>query len=218
LSFRHALWKDARREMRGKEGVQAGLVLVGLFFVVFLFAHGDLSREPAAAAVVLWVPIVFAAAAVAGRGFAAEADRGTLDLLRSAPAPLVVHGVSRTLIDLAIGAIVMAGTVVLARFLFNVPVSVPLLVLLLVALVGIIVVGSIAGALASQARARELLLPILMVPLLAPLLLGGVRATLVLLDDRGSQSWGPAVMVLVGYDLVMAGLAWLLWPIVLEGD
>lgn len=218
MNLRHVVWKDARREMRGKDGIQAGLVLVGLFFVVFVFAQEDVSSDSSFATVVLWLPCVFAAAAVAGRGFAAEVDRGTLDLLRSAPLPLVVHGVSRTLLDLAVGSVVLVATVGLATVLFGIPLDARLVILLGVALLGVILVGSLAGALASQARSRELLLPVLMIPLLSPLLLAGVRATVGLLDRSSVQTWEPALWMIAGYDLVMAGLAWLVWPIVLEGD
>lgn len=218
MSLRHVLWKDLRREARGKEGVQAGLVLVALFFLVFLFALRDLSGAAATAAAVLWVPIVFAGAAVAGRALASEVDRGTLELLRSAPLPLVAHGISRTAIDLVLATLIALGTLALGALLFAIPVGAPLVALVLLSTVGIVVVGGLAGGVAAQARGRELLVPILMVPLLAPLLDAGLAGTIAALQGAGLDELRSSLLLLVGYDLVMAGLAWMLWPVILEAD
>lgn len=216
MRLRAMLWKDARREWRGKEAAQAGLVLVGLFYVVFVFGLRDASPDPRVSAIVLWMPILFAAAAVSGRGLATESDRGTMELLRSAPVPLVTHGLSRTLIDLAVGALVSCAALALAWALLAVPVGGALVAVLTLGLLGIGVVGTLAGGLAAQARARELLLPVLMVPLLSPLLLAGLEGTLRALRDGGEL--GPVLLIMAGYDLVMAGLAWIAWPFILEGD
>lgn len=210
------LWKDARREWRGKEAAQAGLVLVSLFFVVFVFAYRDAAPDARTATVILWTPILFAAAAVCGRGLATETDRGTLELLRSAPVPLLAHGVARTLVDLLVVALVAAAAVALAALLLAVPVGGALIGMLALGILGIGVVGSLAGGLSAQARARELLLPVLMVPLLAPLLLAGLQGTLLALE--GGSGLLPVLALMAGYDLIMAGLAWIAWPLILESD
>ena len=82
------LWKDLHRELRSKEAVQAGVVLVLLFFVLDLFTFTNLSNAPQAATAALWAPILYGSAALSARSLASETDRGTLDLLRGAPVPL----------------------------------------------------------------------------------------------------------------------------------
>jgi heme exporter protein B len=218
VSFAALLWKDARREVRGKESVQAALVLVALFLLVDLFAFSSLAEEPRMAAAVLWIPLVFAAAALVSRGFAGEADRGTLVLLRSAPVPLAWHGWSRTVIHLALVGLIAIATLGLASALFAFPVSTVLATTVALAVPGIVVAGTLASALAAQARMRDALLPILLVPVLAPLLQAGIEATRLGLQGASFADARPALLLMLAYDLVAIGVAWLLWPVVLDGE
>lgn len=218
MSFSALLWKDARREARGKESLQTALVLAALFLLVDLFAFSSLADEPRMAAAVLWVPLVFAAAALVSRGFAGEADKGTLALLRSAPVPLAWHGWSRTLLHLGLVGLLAAFTLGLAAALFAFPLSIVLVSVIGIAVVGIAVAGTLASALAAQARMRDALLPVLLVPVLAPLLQAGVEATRLALEGADFASARPALLLMVAYDLVALGVAWLLWPVVLDGE
>jgi heme exporter protein B len=218
VSFAALLWKDVRREARGKEGLQAALVLAALFLLLDLFALRGLEGQPRVAAVVLWTPLVFATAALVARGFAHEADRGTLVLLRSAPVPLAWHGWSRTLVHLALVALLAAATLALAAALFALPVSATLVAALALAVPGLAVAGTLASALAAQARMRDALLPVLLVPVLAPLLQAGVEATRLALDGAGPAEARPALLLMAAYDLVAAGVAALLWPALLEAE
>jgi ABC-type transport system involved in cytochrome c biogenesis permease component len=153
-----------------------------------------------------------------GRGFAAEADRGTLDLLRSAPVPLLWHGVSRA----AVHALLTAGLALLGLggvwLLFGIAAPLPLLAILLLGALGVAVAGTATSALAAQARGREVLLPILLVPVLAPLLQSGLRATVAGLDGTSLADLRLPLLLMAGYDLVALGAAALVLPIALEGD
>lgn len=218
MSLSALLWKDLRRELRGKEGLAAGIVLVVLFLVLDLWAFTDLSTEPRTATIVLWVPVVFAAAAVAGRGMATEVDRGTMEWLRSLPVGRGLHGLSRTLIDGGLAGIIATFTLLLASLLWGIALPGPLWVLVALGVVGLATVGSLAGGLAAHASAREVLLPILIVPVLAPLLMAGVQGTIVVLAGGAWSDVTAPLLIMAGFDLVAIGVAWLLWPIVLEGD
>jgi len=218
VSFAALLWKDARREARGKEGLQAALVLAALFLVVDLFAVRSLADQPRLAAAILWAPLVFAAAALVARGFATEADRGTLILLRASPVPLAWHGWSRTLVHLALVAAIGAVAWLLAAALFALQWSAGLAVVLLLAVPGIAVAGTLASALAAQARMRDALLPVLLVPVLAPLLQAGIEATRLALQGSGWPALRTPLLLMAGYDLVAAGIGILLWPVVLEAE
>ncbi|HUR64129.1 MAG TPA: heme exporter protein CcmB [Candidatus Thermoplasmatota archaeon] len=218
MSFAALLWKDLRREARGKEALQSGLVLLGLFLVLDLFAFPTLQGSPRAAAAALWTPLLYGGAALTGRGFAAEADRGTLDLLRSAPVPLLWHGLSRA----AVHTLLTAGLALLGLggiwLLFGVAAPLPLAAALLLGAVGVAVAGTATSALAAQARSRDVLLPILLVPVLAPLLQAGLRATIAGLDGASLADLRLPLLLMAGYDLVALGAALLVVPIALEGD
>jgi heme exporter protein B len=218
MSFAAVLWKDLRLEARGKESLQAALVLVALFLLVDLYAFSSLEGQPAMAAAVLWVPLVFGSASLAARGLAGEADRGTLVLLRSAPVPLAWHGWSRTVVHVLLIAVLAAASTLLAAGLFATAISPLLLLVLALAVPGLAVVATLASALAAQARMRDALLPVLLVPVLAPLLHSGIAATKVALAGGAAGDASAALWLMAAYDLVAAGVAWLLWPIVLEGD
>jgi len=62
-----------------------------------------------------------------------------------------------------------------------------------------------------------LLLPVLAVPVLAPLLQAGVGATLELAAGPGGDV-KVHLLVMGAYDAAALAVAWLLWPVVLEGD
>jgi len=207
-----------RREWRGKEALQAGLVLAATFLLVALFAASDLRGQAAASVIVVWLPIVYACAAVLARTLAADADRGVLDLMRTAPVPAEWHGVARTVANAAFCAIVAALSLAGASALFAIPASAPLAAVVGLGVAGLAIVGTLASGLAAQARSREALLPILLVPVAAPLLHSAVSATLAAIGGGGWEMVRTPLLLMAGYDLVAAGIAWLLWPTVLEGD
>lgn len=212
--FLATLAKDARRELRSKEGLQAGIVLVGLFFVLYLFAFTDLQGHRLAT-LALWTPLVYGSAALAGHSLATEADRGTLDILRAMPVPVAWHGISRTLLTLGLLVLLTAFTYAVAIVGFRMPSATGLLPVLALAAIGLSIIGTLAGGLAAQARGRGILMPILVIPLAAPLLQSGVQATQ---DALAGQVDTTPLLIMAGYDLIVAGLAWILWPFVLEAD
>ncbi len=214
MSLGAILWKDARRELRSKESLQAGLVLVGLFFVLYLFALTDLQNDRLAA-IAMWTPILYGTAALAGRGLASEVDRGTLALLQTAPVPAALHGWSRTLINLVLTAILAGFSLLLGAAGFLLPLSPGIWLTAALGVIGLTTVGTLAGALASQARAREVLMPILLIPIAAPLLQSAIAATLDILNGGDGRA---ALLLMAGYDIIAVGAAWFLWPFALESD
>ena len=216
MSFAALVRKDLLREARGKEALLAGLLLVALAFLAALFA--DPAHDNGTLAALLWTPLVFATVALLGRGFASEFDRGTIALLRAAPVPLAWHGWSRTIVHLLVAGLVALATLAIAGGLFAFDATTPLVVALALAVVGLAVVGTLASAISAQARTREVLLPVLLIPVAAPLLQAGVRATV---DALAGASWAQLqtpLLLMAGYDIAALGVAWLLWPLVLEGD
>lgn len=213
MSFQALLAKDVARELRSKESLQAGLVLVGLFFLLFLFTGG--AFEGRLAVVALWTPLLYGGAALTGRGWASEQDRGTMEWLMSLPVAAHLHGWSRTLVGLLLMLLLAALSLFLAVVGFGVPFSWPLAAVMALAATGLSLIGNLGGALAAQAKAREILAPILLIPVAAPLVQAGVHATIQVLDG---QAPGTAGLLMIGYNLVALGACWLLWPFVLEAD
>jgi ABC-type transport system involved in cytochrome c biogenesis permease component len=218
VTFSALLWKDTQRELRGKEALQAGLVIVGLFLVLDILAFPDLAGEFTATASVLWAPLLYATAALVGRGFASEYDRHTIQLLRSSPVPAAWHGWSRTIVHGVLVFVLAAATVLLVDALFAIRVTPALWLTVALAAVGLTTVGTLASGLAAQARAREALLPILLIPVVVPLLHAGISATVGALAGGSAADLRPALLLMVGYDVAALGIAWLLWPVVLEVD
>ncbi|MHB8632620.1 MAG: heme exporter protein CcmB [Thermoplasmatota archaeon] len=218
MSLRHLLARDVAREAKGKEAFLAGGVLLALFLLLDLFSFGDLSQTPRAAAVVLWSPLLFGAAALCGASLASDHDRGTMDLLRSAPVALVWHGVSRTIVNAGLLALLAALSLGAGSFLFAIPLGLPICALLALAVAGISMVATLAGGLAAAASSRSILLPLLMAPALAPLLQAGVSGSLDALSGAGWRSLQVPLLLMAAYDVAAAGVAWLLWPVVLEAN
>ncbi len=214
MSLTAILWKDARREIRSKESLQAGLVLVGLFFILYLFALSDL-QDDRLATIAMWTPILYGTAALAGRGLASEVDRGTLALVQTAPVAAAMHGWSRTLINLVLTGVLAAFSLLLGAAGFLLPLSPGIWLTAGLGVIGLAIIGTLAGALASQARAREVLMPILLIPIAAPLLQSGVAATL---DILGGGDGRAGLLLMAGYDIIAFGAAWFLWPFALEAD
>jgi ABC-type transport system involved in cytochrome c biogenesis permease component len=167
---------------------------------------------------VLWLPLVFGAAAVASRGLASETDRGTMDLLRAIPVSAGSHGWSRTILHGAILTSLAALTIAAAVGLFGASPTWTTLAALGLGAVGLAVVATLASGLAAQARSRETLLPILLVPVSIPLLQAGLQATAAGLRGDPAQAATTSLLSMVAYDLLAIGVGWLLWDIILEAD
>lgn len=217
-AFLALLSKDARRELRSKEAVLAGAVLVLLFIVLFALALPAAGANGQTLAAVLWLPLVFGAAAVASRGLASETDRGTMDLLRAVPVSAGSHGWSRTVLHGAVLMGLTALTVLATIGLFGASPGWTALAALALGAVGLAVVATLASGLAAQARSRETLLPILLVPVCIPLLQAGLEATAAGLRGDPPQAAAASLLMMVAYDLLAIGVAWFLWDIILEAD
>ena len=206
-----------RRELRSRDGLAAGLALVGTFLLLSVLSVETLDGSPRLAALVLWAPILYGGIATVARGIEADHDRQTMPLLRALPCNLAAWGMARTAVAAVLVAALGACTLVAADALFALEVGAPLAAVVGLAALGVATVGALAGGLAAQARGRSLLLPVLAVPVLAPLLQAGVGATLELAAGPGGDV-KVHLLVMGAYDAAALAVAWLLWPVVLEGD
>jgi heme exporter protein B len=180
--LRHALvivGKDLRREARARDFAVATVVLALLMLLTFAFAfdvEGEHVRR--AAPGILWATLLFAGMLVAGRTFAAEEERGTLEGLLLSPvdrgAIYLGKFLGMLITMVALEALVLPAY---AAF-FDVPALAPAVLWSVAAgTVGFAAAATLFGAIATHARAREVLLPLLLLPTASPLVIAGVRAT-----------------------------------------
>jgi heme exporter protein B len=210
--------KDILAELRSREMLSTMGAFAVLVILLFAFAFDlRVARAGTVAPGALWVVIAFAGMLGLGRSLTSEIDRGSFDALLLTP-------VDRSAIFLgkAIGIIIFMfaiEAVILPLFVvfFNLPFLQPT-ILLIVALgtIGYGGIGTLLATMAANTRLREVLLPVLLLPIAIPALLAAVKCTAGALDGREFADWANWFGLLVAFDLVMIGAAFLVYDFVVE--
>jgi heme exporter protein B len=221
-AFLRKVWaiaaKDLRAELYGREVFSTMTVFSGLAVLIFGMAF-DL-RVPEAEMVVpgvLWVIILFAGVLGLNRSFGAETDRGTLPALLLAPVDRSAIYFGKAIANLVFTSGTAAVILVVMYFIFDTPLLQPwILVSTALGTFGFVGVGTIFAALTASVRARESLLPILLLPVMVPVFMAGVAATAGVLDGGGLEKIASWLWILVGFDVVFLGVAYLLFDLILE--
>jgi heme exporter protein B len=100
--------------------------------------------------------------------------------------------------------------------LYNLPALSPQVFLIAFAgAVGFAGLGTLFSAVASGSRSREILMPLLLFPLMIPVVIASVRATTLVLQDRGGDAW-PWFNLLAAFDVIFVTLAYVVFDLVLE--
>ncbi|MDQ7819390.1 MAG: heme exporter protein CcmB [Armatimonadota bacterium] len=185
--------KDLRAEWRGR-AVALTMLLAGLLLVLVLGVA--LGPEPARAAAVVWVSAACAAAVGIPRITQAEADQQALEALLLYPGRRehLYWGKAAALAVLLGG--VVAVLLILAAFLFGLPVAARLPQLAAVGGAGVAALaalGTLVAGLLLHVRGRELLAPLLMLPLALPPVLACIRLTEAVLAGAPAGVW-PGVL------------------------
>jgi heme exporter protein CcmB len=182
-----------------------------MMLLTFAFAF-DVAGEHVrrAAPGILWATLLFAGVLVAGRTFAAEEERGTLEGLLLAPVDRGAIYLGKFLGMLV--TMVALEALVLPAYgaFFGVPaLAWGVLASVATGTVGFAAAATLFGAIATHARAREVLLPLLLLPAAAPLVIAGVRATDVALGGPAVGAEMPWLQLIVagGVLYLAAGLA-----------
>lgn len=166
------LTKEFRLESRSRYGINTILafVVASLLVVLFALKAEDLSGE--ARSGLIWIIILFASMASLPRSFVAEADQGTLDLLRlNFPATPVYAG--KLLYNFIFTVSVSIFTVLLYLFLLGQSVAsfYDLSVSILLGSLGLSSVSTLLAALVARTNKQGALFSVLSIPLLIPLIL-----------------------------------------------
>jgi heme exporter protein B len=222
MTFLRQVWaivrKDLVTELRSREMLSTMGAFSVLVILLFAFAFDlRVARAGTVAPGALWSVIAFAGMLGLGRSLSSEIDRGVFDALLLAP-------VDRSAIFLgkATGIIVfmfIIEAVILPLFVifFNLPFFQPaILLIVMLGTIGYGGIGTLLSTMAANTRLREVLLPVLLFPIAIPALLAAVKCTAGALDGRTFDEWSNWFGLLVAFDLIMLGAAFLVYDFVVE--
>ena len=192
--------KDLRIELRNRYGINTLLLFVLGTLLLILFAVGPQPLGARVQSALLWIVMLFAASLGLGRSFVAEAEGGTVLLLRLNTRPSMVF-VGKLLFNmLLVGGLTLFAT---GAFLFLLDISVRTPGLLAAALglgtIGLAVATTLLAALVARAARRGPLLPVLLLPLLVPLLVSGTSATRKAFVGRSWLQAQDELLTLLGF-------------------
>jgi len=192
--------KDLRIELRNRYGINTLLLFVLGTLLLILFAVGPQPLSARVQSALLWIVMLFAASLGLGRSFVAEAEGGTVLLLRLNTRPSMVF-VGKLLFNmLLVGGLTLFAT---GAFLFLLDISVRTPGLLAAALglgtIGLAVATTLLAALVARAARRGPLLPVLLLPLLVPLLVSGTSATRKAFVGRSWLQAQDELLTLLGF-------------------
>ncbi|PSQ75485.1 MAG: heme ABC transporter permease CcmB [Bacteroidetes bacterium QH_7_62_13] len=192
--------KDLRIELRNRYGINTLLLFVLGTLLLVLFAVGPQPLSARVQSALLWIAMLFAASLGLGRSFVAEAEGGTVLLLRLNTRPSMVF-VGKLLFNmLLVGGLTLFAT---GAFLFLLDISVRTPGLLAAALglgtIGLAVATTLLAALVARAARRGPLLPVLLLPLLVPLLVSGTSATRKAFVGRSWLQAQDELLTLLGF-------------------
>ena len=222
MTFLRKAWiiarKDVLAELRSREMLSTMGAFSVLIILLFAFAFDlRVARAGTVAPGALWVVIAFAGMLGLSRSLTSEIDRGSFDALLLTP-------VDRSAIFLgkALGIIIFmfaieAVIVPLFVVFFNLPFLQPLIILIVIlGTIGYGGIGTLLATMSANTRLREVLLPVLLLPIAIPALLAAVKCTAGALDGREFADWANWFGLLVAFDLVMLGTAFLVYDFVVE--
>ena len=210
------LVKDWRAELRTRHALHTLLLFAVTTLITVSMALGPAGVDPAMRSSVLpallWVILLFAAAAGLPRGFVHEEETHTATALRLAAAPSAVF-CGKALYSASLLIAVEALLVPLYLAVMDLPLARPGLLLLAMGAggLGLAVASTLLAAIFAQAQGRGALFPILAFPVLLPLLLLAVELT------RGAVTGtvGDGVVAnLLAYDGAIAVAGLMLFPLV----
>ena len=211
------VWKDLIVELRGREflGAMVAFALITIVTLNFAFDLSGSERE-ASGAGGLWIAFLFSGMLGLGRSIAVERDRGTLEGLSLCPVPAGAIFLGKFLSNLAFILIVQAVALPVFAALYNLPALQPLVLLIaLVGAAGFAGLGTLFSAVSASSRSREILMPLLLFPLSIPIVIGTVRVTTLVFQDRSGEAW-PWFNLLAAFDVVFVSLAYVVFDLVLE--
>ena len=173
--------KDLRAEFRSGGRLVAMLAFAALACFLFSFSMGgSLAAEREVASGLLWLTVLFATIAGAGRSFDAEEEDGAFRHLLLSPVPRHAIFLGKTAANLVLVWLVAVLTIFALTVFFGIasPGSVMLhMTVLLPGAIGLAATGTFFGLISRQSTLGDSLLPALTFPVLVPLIFFGATAS-----------------------------------------
>ncbi|MFW5966703.1 MAG: heme exporter protein CcmB [Persicimonas sp.] len=209
--------KDLRRELRTGETLVTTTAFSVLLMVIFAFAfYRDEQTVALVFPGILWVAVVFAGMLAIARTFAREKESGSLRALALVPRTQTSLYCAKLVVNLLFMAVFEAVLVPFLLVAFEVDLGGQLgalIAILAAGTIGFAALGTLISAMLVYNRMRDVLLPLVLFPLYVPLLIGGVRATMLILEgDRHEAVWGWArVMLAIDGVFIIGALLLFRW-------
>jgi heme exporter protein B len=212
------VWKDLASELRSRELLSSMLVFAMLVIIIFNFAlEIEPSTRRSVTSGVLWATFAFAGTLGLNRSMAIEKDRGCLDGLLLAPVDRSAIYFGKALSNLAFMSIVEVIVLPVYSVLYNVNVlRIDLIGVILLGSIGYIAAGTLLSTMSVQTRTRDMLLPILLFPVILPTLIASVKASSGILQSLGIEHILPWLNLLIGYDIILVAIAFMVFDYVVE--
>jgi heme exporter protein B len=211
--------KDLRIEARSRQTVGLVVVLGVLIVVVLGLGLGGTGAGSAFQATsVLWVAYLFAGVLCFEKTMALERGDAAMAALLMAPLDrgliFVAKLVSNLVLMLAVACVVTPAGVVFFSFDLSAAPGGFVLVMAL-AMTGFAAIGTLFSAVVSSSRLQGGLLALAVFPLALPLVVASTQLLIGVFRD-GKPLGGPALGVLVAFDVIFVVASWLLFEMVLE--
>lgn len=212
--------KDLRREMRTGETLVTTTSFALLLMLIFTFAFYQ--RDETVALVfpgILWVAVIFSGMLAIGRTFAQEQESGCLRALALIPGTQTSLYCAKLLVNLIFMVVFEAALVPMLALAFSVNIFNDFgwfALILGAGTLGFAILGTLISAMLVHSNLKDVLLPLVLFPLIVPLLIGGVKATGMLMGAgnlAGVQTWALAMIAI---DVVFLGGAALMFRWVLS--
>jgi len=222
MTYLRKVWaivrKDLVTELRSREMLSSMGAFSVLVILLFAFAFDlRVAKAGTVAPGALWSVIAFAGILGLGRTLSAEIDRGVFDALLLAPVDRSVIFFGKAAGIILFMFVIEAVILPLFVIFFNLPFFQPAIILIVVlGTIGYGGIGTLLSTMAANTRLREVLLPVLLLPIAIPALLAAVKCTAGVLDGRAFEDWSNWFGLLVAFDLVMLGAAFLVYDFVVE--
>lgn len=225
-SFLVLLRKDIQREFRTREM----LTSMGIYSLLVIIVFGvALSQSDARTDILkmsgglIWAMITFTCLLGLNRSFSHEKENGCLEGLLLVPmdrgAVFLAKAVSNCLFMLLVEVIAVALFVFFFLTGDTIAETFPLItVTLLVGTIGMAAVGTLLSTITANTRGKDVMLAVLFIPFVFPLLYACVTATTaVMLGGQLFQdAYFPAMMLALGYDVIMSLVSWVLYDFVIS--
>jgi heme exporter protein B len=212
--------KDLRLFLtRGHGAVQAILLGLLLIFLFSLAGAGEQAVPGDWAAAIFWLASCFCQVLVFNALYGLEDARNARDALLMAPMPVQAIWAGKAAAGGAVLIIVQAVFIPACTVFLQLGAVHSwawLCGTILLVDCGVIVLGALLGGMGSEQSGRDSLFTVIFFPLLAPLLLAGIRLGGFALEGGLDNPWAW-IQLAASFDLVFAGLALLLFPVVYRG-